>query len=129
MSPSPAKRPNPAYHPGLYTPLIESVDQAVRTGEVGLLELPQPLTTEDFARAVTVATVSALRHQQAHPVSPARGLHRANTQHELDASGGMEGGHGGPSWSRTTSASVLLSCTVLYAAIAGLSFYLPIIVS
>jgi Ca2+:H+ antiporter len=136
MSPTPAPRnppnsANPAYQPGLFTPIIESVDQAVRgtSGEPGLLELPRPLTTEDFARAVTVATVSALRHQQAHPMppmSPARGIHRTNTaHHEHDPSGGHgEGGHGGPSWSRTTSTSVLLTCTVLYAAIAGLSPFL-----
>jgi len=40
-------------------------------------------------------------------------------QHEMEASGGGDAhGHGGPSWSRKTSASVLLSCTVLYALIA-----------
>ena len=63
-------------------------------------------------RAVAVATVSALRHQN-QARSPAR----------LRTSGGeMDAGHGGhdaPSWSRTTSASVLLACTALYAAIAG----------
>jgi Ca2+:H+ antiporter len=34
--------------------------------------------------------------------------------------GGEHGGHDAPSWSRTTSASVLLFCTALYAVIAEL---------
>lgn len=50
----------------MYAPIIESVDQAVRSTNAGsdVLELPQHLSTEEFARAVTVATVSALRHPQ-----------------------------------------------------------------
>jgi hypothetical protein len=35
------------------------------------------------------------------------------------ASGEAHGGHDAPNWSRAKSASVLLACTVLYAAIAG----------
>lgn len=73
------------------------------------------MTTDDFTRAVAVATVSALRHQQsqAHSYSPGR----------LRGSAADDGGHGGhdaPSWSRSTSASVLLACTALYALIAGM---------
>lgn len=68
------------------------------------------MTTDDFTRAVAVATVSALRHQQAHAHSKAR---------SGEEGGGGEQGHDGPSWSRTTSASVLLGCTALYAVIAG----------
>jgi len=77
--------------------------------------LPERMTTDDFTRAVAVATVSALRHQQ-HAVSPARARGSG-------VPGGHEEGHGGhdaPSWSRTTSASVLLICTALYAMIAEL---------
>ncbi|KAG6870165.1 hypothetical protein C0992_000850, partial [Termitomyces sp. T32_za158] len=59
------------------------------------------MTTDDFARVVAAATVSALRNQQAHP-------------HGKQAAGG----HHAPSWSRKTSASVLLACTALYAVIA-----------
>lgn len=100
-----------------YTPLIESVDHAVKNAGLQPMQLPESMTTDDFTRAVAVATVSALRHQQAQPHSPVRV--RASG---VTVGGESEGGHGGhdaPSWSRTTSASVLLACTALYAAIAG----------
>jgi Ca2+:H+ antiporter len=81
------------------------------------MQLPESMTTDDFTRAVAVATVSALRHQQNNAQSPARarisGL-SGDTEPE-----GSHGGHEGPSWSRTTSAAVLLGCTALYAVIAG----------
>ena len=78
------------------------------------------MTTDDFTRAVAVATVSALRHQQqAHSHSPGR----VRSAAEPDSTGaGGHGGHDAPSWSRTTSASVLLGCTALYAVIAGMYF-------
>jgi Ca2+:H+ antiporter len=69
------------------------------------------MTRDDFTRAVTVATVSALRHQQQHHP-------RRSSFVEHDGAGG-HGGHDAPSWSRTVSASVLLGCTALYAVIAG----------
>lgn len=98
-----------------YTPVLETVDRTVKDS----MHVPETMTTDDFTRAVAVATVSALRHQQAHSHSPAR----------VRTSGAEEGGHGGhdaPSWSRTTSASVLLVCTALYAIIAGkFHFNLP----
>jgi Ca2+:H+ antiporter len=114
----------------MYTPIVESVDQAMRSTNQGsgVLQLPQQITTEDFARVVTVATVSALRQQQLQTnMSPARHPNRPNASggggghHEADPSGGggEASGHGAPSWSRTTSALVLLGCTVLYALIAG----------
>ena len=96
-----------------YAPFIESVSQAVKNS--GPMQLPENMTTDDFSRAVAVATVSALRHQQAYSHSPARLRASGVDGHE-------EGGHGGhdaPNWSRTTSASILLACTALYAAIAG----------
>jgi len=43
---------------------------------------------------------------------------RSSVEH--DAGAGGQGGHDAPSWSRTTSASVLLGCTALYAVIAEL---------
>jgi Ca2+:H+ antiporter len=92
--------------------VLETVDRTVKDS----MQLPETMTTDDFTRAVAVATVSALRHQQAHAHSPAR----------VRSSGAEEGGHGGhdaPSWSRTTSASVLLACTALYAVIAGRAAY------
>jgi Ca2+:H+ antiporter len=114
-----------AQYQSLYAPVVESVDQVIRNANQGsnVLQLPQAITTEDLARAVTVATVSALR-QQTHPaLSPAKGQTREavpGVHHEHDPGGGGDAhGHGGPSWSRFTSASVLLTCTVLYALIAG----------
>lgn len=94
---------------------MESVDQAVKSTGLGDVQLPGPITADDFTRAVAVATVSALRHQQQSAVSPAR-LARASG---AESDGGGHGGHEAPSWSRQTSASVLLGCTALYAIIAG----------
>ncbi|KAG8963769.1 hypothetical protein FRC03_002594 [Tulasnella sp. 419] len=66
------------------------------------LELPTNFTHEEFTRAVA-ATVSALGQQGPHSAVP---------------DGDGHGGHEAPSWSRGTSATVLLACTALYAAIA-----------
>ncbi|KAF7299265.1 hypothetical protein MIND_00875200 [Mycena indigotica] len=107
-----------SYAPPGFSPVLESVDHAVK-GVQGLQPLPDTMSTDDFTRAVAVATVSALRHQQMHGASPARA--RASGGEGGDgaaAHGGGHGGHEAPSWSRTTSASVLLVCTALYAAIA-----------
>ncbi|KAH8114588.1 hypothetical protein DFH11DRAFT_1591982 [Phellopilus nigrolimitatus] len=98
--------------PGLYTPFLESVGQGVKASG---MRLPVDLTREDFDRAVAVATVSALRQAYSH--SPARHRGSALGAEGHEESGG-HGGHEGPSWSRTRSASVLLACTALYAAIA-----------
>jgi len=99
---------------GLQTPFMESVNHAVKT--TAPMALPENLTTDDFTRAVAVATVSALRHQQAYPHSPARLRGSGVPDGHEDGAGGH--GHDAPSWSRTTSASVLLGCTALYAIIA-----------
>lgn len=98
-----------------FTPLLESVGSAIKDSGLQPLQLPGNMTPDDFTRAVAVATVSALRHQQRNAHSPGR---LRSSGAELDA--GAHGGHEGPSWSRTTSASVLLVCTALYAAIAGM---------
>ncbi|KAF8333518.1 uncharacterized protein EI90DRAFT_2916517 [Cantharellus anzutake] len=95
--------------PLAYTPLINSVNLAVRDANIAPMQLPPNLTTDDFTRAVAVATVSALRHQQDHP--KVRG-------HDEPGGQGGHGGHDAPAWSRFVSASVLLGCTVLYAIIA-----------
>ncbi|KAF5381246.1 hypothetical protein D9757_007869 [Collybiopsis confluens] len=114
----------------LPTPVLESVHRAVNAvkSTTGLETIPSGVTTDEFTRAVAVATVSALRHEQQtqqsqglHGVahSPARARHAGALEHSAAAAGG--GGHGGhdaPSWSRFTSASVLLGCTALYAVIA-----------
>ncbi|KAG6333786.1 hypothetical protein ID866_5297 [Astraeus odoratus] len=100
-----------------FTPIIESVDLALKSSQLHPMQLPDNLTTDDFTRAVAVATVSALRHQQAvRAQSPAKARF---TGHELDGGAG-HGGHEAPEWSRTTSAAVLLACTALYAVIAEL---------
>ncbi|KAI0086590.1 hypothetical protein BDY19DRAFT_894663 [Irpex rosettiformis] len=103
----------PVTNQATLTPLLESVDHAIKDTGIQPLSLGPTLTPDDFTRAVAVATVSALRHQQ-QSHSPAR----IRTSTEVEAATGGHGGHEAPSWSRTTSASVLLGCTALYAAIA-----------
>ncbi|EJD50677.1 hypothetical protein AURDEDRAFT_112251 [Auricularia subglabra TFB-10046 SS5] len=104
----PASPRRTSYGPG-FTPLIESVNQAVKsTG----LQPPAQVNADEFTRAVAVATVSALRHQ----TSPMR--MRASGGEEGGEPGGGHGGHDAPNWSRGTSATVLLACTALYAMIA-----------
>lgn len=102
--------------PGTLTPFVESI---VRKDVKNMppLSLDDPTVAHDyFAKAVTAATVSALRHQQS--IARAARPHSAAVHHEGDGHGG---GHEGPSWDRKTSASVLLACTALYAIIAGAS--------
>ncbi|EDR13307.1 uncharacterized protein LACBIDRAFT_309026 [Laccaria bicolor S238N-H82] len=99
-----------------FLPVMESVEHAVKSTDLENVRLPGSMTTDDFTRAVAVATVSALRHQQTHAQSPGR--IRTSAGVESEAAG--HGGHDAPSWSRTTSASVLLTCTFLYAIIAEL---------
>jgi len=91
-----------------FLPVMESVSHVVKNSELGNMKFPESMTTDDFTRAVAVATVSALRHQQAHGQGRPR-----HADHDSSA------GHDAPSWSRFTSASVLLACTFLYALIAG----------
>ena len=98
-----------------FTPILESVDHAIKDTGLQPMRLPEHMTTDDFTRAVAVATVSALRHQQVHhPVRVRSGVLGETADDE-----GAHGGHDAPSWSRLTSASVLLACTALYAVIAG----------
>lgn len=101
--------PNPPVSPapGSLVPIMESVDHALK--DTGLQ--PAQLPPDDFTRAVAVATVSALRHQQVQ----ARRVKAGVEDEDQDG----HAGHDGPSWSRAVSASVLLACTALYAAIAG----------
>ncbi|KAI0826892.1 hypothetical protein BC628DRAFT_1319645 [Trametes gibbosa] len=94
-----------------FSPIMESVDHAIKDTGIQPLHLPGSMSTDEFTRAVAVATVSALRHQQARSPARARALGQ-----EMDDGG--HGGHDAPSWSRTTSASVLLACTAMYAVIA-----------
>ncbi len=96
--------------PGSLVPILESVDHALKDTGLRAAQLPP----DDFTRAVAVATVSALRHQQVHAARRVRGGQLGD---EEDPAG--HGGHDAPSWSRAVSASVLLACTALYAIIAG----------
>ncbi|KAL7417145.1 hypothetical protein BDY24DRAFT_426472 [Mrakia frigida] len=103
---------------GSLTPFIESyVQRDGGSSTMPTLDLPGSLTSEDFTRAVTAATVTALRHQQtinsAQKPRPSSAPVAQAAQEEEE-----HGGHDGPSWSRFVSATVLLSCTVLYAIIA-----------
>jgi len=129
--------------PAGYTPFLETVDKDLKASNVTPMRLPSNLTTEDFTRAVAVATVSALRHRESiishtgssHPGSAQkRAANASSAGHAvtggavLGANGaggnghddGEEGGgHEAPSWTRGVSAGVLLGCTLLYALIAG----------
>ena len=104
--------PNPPVSPtpGSLVPILESVDHALK--DTGLR--PGQLPSDDFTRAVAVATVSALRHQQVQ----ARRVRSGQLGGDDEDPAG-HGGHDAPSWSRAVSASVLLACTALYAVIAG----------
>ncbi|OWZ55023.1 calcium/proton exchanger [Cryptococcus neoformans c45] len=113
--------------PAGYTPYFESIDQATKSN-LTPVHLPGTLTTEDFTRAVAVATVSALRHQGSIVESerkrrhvggegPAGGEQGGGVSKEEEGHG-KGGGHEAPSWTRGASAGVLLACTMLYAIIA-----------
>lgn len=110
VSYAPHTTPQSAQSQTQYTPLFESVDQAIKS--TGALPLPPTMSSDDFTRAVAVATVSALRHQHAHI--------RAARASVAEEEHGTAHGHEAPEWSRVTSAAVLLSCTALYALIAEL---------
>lgn len=98
------------------TPMMSAGNGGTKEGNLSPMKLPNNLTPEDFTRAVAAATVNALRqhahaaHRKAGPVVHGEQAVPEDEEH---------GGHEGPSWSRAVSAGVLLSCTVLYAAIAG----------
>ena len=121
-APPPASARRVSYAPGQVppsqslAPLMESVDSVIKDTGLHPTALPEHITSDDFTRAVAVATVSALRHQHEFARSPARARMSGA---EVEAAAGGHGGHDAPSWSRTTSASVLLGCTALYAIIAG----------
>ena len=100
-----------------YTPVLESVDQSLKQPALTPMRLPPSITTEEFTRAVAVATVSALRHQGSIIGSQQgrKERHMAPIKEEAEEEGG---GHEAPSWTRGMSAGVLLACTLLYALIA-----------
>lgn len=121
------QQPSVNIHPPMLTPgiapFLETVDNEIQNTGLQPTALPESMTREDFTRAVAVATVSALRHQEAQG---GPGRFRTSGAHEVDdGAAGGQGGHDAPSWSRFVSASVLLGCTALYAIIAGMSDFVP----
>jgi Ca2+:H+ antiporter len=94
---------------------MDSVNQAVKQTGLQNIQLGSTLTQEELQRVITAATVSALRHQEAHP--------RQRSMSAVPDGGDhfAAHGHAAPAWSRTVSASVLLVCTALFATIAGAS--------
>ena len=112
-----------------YASLTPFLDPAGATHPTPM-RLPSTLTTEDFTRAVAVATVSALKHQRSFmniqntPQSTRKMPPSASgaVKEEKEEEEESHGGHEGPSWNRGVSAGVLLGCTLLYAMIAGMSF-------
>ncbi|KAG8843972.1 hypothetical protein FRB91_002962 [Serendipita sp. 411] len=120
-----------------YTPIIEQVKQATRAavepgvdghgpgGGGGVEPGRVNLTADEWSTAMAVAAVSALRQGTAvvDAAGPSGRLRASGNvsgvydPHQVGGGGG-HGGHDAPSWSRATSASVLLSCTLLYAIIA-----------
>ncbi|ORY24674.1 hypothetical protein BCR39DRAFT_472108 [Naematelia encephala] len=117
--------------PAGYTPFLDSVDRDIKNPQITPIRLPHTLTTEDFTRAVAVATVSALRHQgsiigshsgSAQRPRPMNSETHGGQGHSTEGAGAEEegeaGGHEAPSWNRGVSTGVLLACTLLYAIIA-----------
>lgn len=106
-----------------YTPFLEGMDRNIKDSPMGNMKLPSHLTTEDFTRAVAAATVSALRHQNSVISQSASGhkARAANVSAVTEEEEHEGGGHESPNWTRDVSTGVLLGCTVLFAAIAGMS--------
>ncbi|GHJ85760.1 hypothetical protein NliqN6_2162 [Naganishia liquefaciens] len=124
--------PSPSRTPYNRTPRMAAGPSHDKLNDVTNLQLPngintEGLTTEEFTRAVAVATVNALKN---HENAIAREWKQARAPlpfpeggHPPPGAGAAEhseghGGHEGPSWSRVVSAGVLLGCTILYAIIA-----------
>ncbi|ORX35412.1 hypothetical protein BD324DRAFT_632740 [Kockovaella imperatae] len=99
-----------------YSPFLDTVDRDMKQHHLAPMSLPSTLTTEDFTRAVAVATVSALRHQGS--IINGHSRRERSTQGPAHNEEEEHGGHEAPSWTRGVSAGVLLGCTLLYAIIA-----------
>jgi Ca2+:H+ antiporter len=95
-----------------YITLLEPVDHAVSPAA---LELPDDTHPDEVTRTVAVGA----SRQPAPPSSPVRMRVSGITSTGTSDGAHGHGGHDAPSWSHFASASVLLACTTLYAAIAG----------
>lgn len=124
---------SPSRTPLNRTPRMPAAFSQNKLNDITDLQLPNNIntegfTTEEFTRAVAVATVNALKN---HENAIAREWKQARAPLPLLEGGNApagpgaaeqseeHGGHEGPSWSRVVSAGVLLGCTILYAVIAG----------
>lgn len=111
------------------TPRMPTQTSQDKLNDLSDLQLPVPgqaFNTEEFTRAVAVATVNALKnHENAiarewkQARAPQALLDGIPVQPAATGTDEQHGGHEGPSWSRTVSSCVLLGCTLLYAIIAG----------
>ncbi|KAM0753578.1 hypothetical protein T439DRAFT_322474 [Meredithblackwellia eburnea MCA 4105] len=103
------------------TPLVTPTVAPRATGDpaaVPALDLPQGLTAEEFSRAFEVVNATAHAMRQQLPVNQALPRSVSHVREVSKAETEGHGGHDAPNWSRFKSASVLMSCTVLYAIIA-----------
>ncbi|KWU46403.1 hypothetical protein RHOSPDRAFT_15333 [Rhodotorula sp. JG-1b] len=93
------------------------------------MQLPHGLSHDELQRAIAVVASATLPPHLAPPPLLRNQTHTREVTttpqqahghgHEKEDSGeGGQGGHDAPNWSRAKSATVLLTCTVLYAVIA-----------
>lgn len=100
------------------------------------MHLPDHFSQEDYNRAMALtasAFQNVLQQQHDHATQANNLADRGHLRNSINAAGNHQkhistheeaeegeghGGHDAPSWSRATSMTVLLSCTVLYAIIA-----------
>lgn len=90
----------------------------MRGSQPTLVQVPSSLAGEDFSRAIVAENPTQNRPPsvaQSVPEGSLGGAPPSTTQTGHDDG---HGGHEAPEWSRTTSSTVLLTCTLLYAAIA-----------
>ena len=90
---------------------------AERSSGPQALQLPEHMSQREVADLVAASAMHAY-HEQAKLSLPrsAQGVRHSFAEAEEEEGG--HGGHDAPNWSRRTSVSVLLACTVLYAVIA-----------
>ena len=118
----------PLHHPQSVSQQQQQQQQynvQMRGGQPTLVQVPSSLAGEEFSRAIVAETsdyrpTSITQDMQSNPDipgsiagGPTSATQTASGDHQTGGSG-----HEAPEWSRTTSSTVLLTCTLLYAAIA-----------